>query len=119
MPNPTAHLHKTLVALCLANVLAAVASYFLLSLTISAGHAVIVSRYRGLDLNGVINQEALQEFDDGKFAGAWTRVPDDLGMHAFKFVKILSFGIPAVFVVNAWVLGAIARGARLQEIDED
>jgi len=58
--------------------LVAIATPIIFHMGVGLGNGVAMSKYREFDLNGVINHERLKQFQDGRFSGDWTTVPEYL-----------------------------------------
>ncbi|MBX3426063.1 MAG: hypothetical protein KF688_10320 [Pirellulales bacterium] len=98
-----------LALLFVSNLCGMLGTYPLCSFATGLGKLAILSHYREFDLNGLINREAVDQFDNGRFAGEWTQIPDFLGAQAFRHVELaavwisIAFGINLVFVTIAWM----------------
>ncbi|WP_145112351.1 hypothetical protein [Botrimarina mediterranea] len=64
-----------------------------------------MSTYREWEVNGLINSEAVQNYDNGRFAGSWTKMPDELAAHAFQYVGPAAHLVSLGFYLNAIYLG--------------
>lgn len=104
-PSPNTSLWFLLVL----NVIAALGTIPATSAAVGVGKVTIVSIYREYDLNGLINREAVQTYDNGRFAGPWTRIPDYLGYEAFKYLTPVAIAVTIVFGINAVCLAFLIR----------
>lgn len=94
-----------LLVFAILNLVAAVTVVVLSSVTVGIHKAVVLSKYRELDLNGIIDKKALVQYDGGRFAGGdWGMVPHWLNEGEDGWVALAKV-IAAFCAANGLVFG--------------
>jgi hypothetical protein len=105
---------RLLTSLLVLNLVAGIGSLVMLSLAEAAGRTILVSAYRELDINDIIDHDKLQNLNGGRFKGSWTVVPDQWGNSAFRYTRIAGW-IAVVFLFsNVLALATILVHLRTQ-----
>src|SRR4051812_13745328 len=95
---------KLLLLLAVANSAFALVLPFLLDVYHDWTMVTMVSCYRELDLNGIIDHEALRHYDGGRFAkGNWTTVPEWL-MQGHRYPSEIVIAISVLLIANGVAL---------------
>ena len=95
-----------LLAVALVNLLAVPTIPVLFSLICGEGKLVILSTYREMDLNGVIDHTRLMRFRGGEFASEWNKIPDYFG-EGFDVVTEFAWGISALCMMSSTAIFAV------------
>lgn len=99
---------NTLWSLCIFNVFAAIAVHTLMLAAVSYGKTIVISRFHGLDVNGVVQIKEPVPPLYGADSGYKAAIPDHLTYGIFENARAVSFGAAIVFGVNALLLGLLA-----------
>lgn len=90
--------------MAIANLVLAVAIPLATSAFISLSYAVILGRYRELDVKGVIAHDRLVDVWGPEYLGNWGRVVDRLVWEHFEALYQTSVWVGAILAVNGMIL---------------
>lgn len=90
-----------LAILLVVNTVCAIGSYPLFSMASAAGKAIVMSSYRGLELQGLRNPDFQAKELEGSSSNDWAAVPEHLAFYAFNHVKSAAAVVTFFFGFNA------------------